>query len=47
VTVTRKLPTAQTVDILVLQAAAKFVAAVGDTDTAIAAVKQVQTLQID
>ena len=46
VTVTRKLPTAQTIDIATLQAAAKFVAAVGDADTAIAAVKQVQTLQI-
>ncbi len=46
VTVTRKLPSAQTVDISALQAAAKFVAAIGDADTAIAAVKQVQSLQI-
>ena len=44
--VTRKLPSAQTVDISALQAAAKFVAAIGDADTAIAAVKQVQSLQI-
>ncbi len=46
VTVSRKLPTAQTVDIATLQAAAKFVAAVGDSDTAIAADKQIQMLQI-
>ncbi len=45
-TVKRKKPS-QTVDISALQAAAKFVAAVGDADKAIAAVKQVQSLQID
>jgi hypothetical protein len=45
-TVKRKLPGAQAVGILTLQAAAKFVAQVGDADTAIAAVKQVQSLQI-
>ena len=45
-TVKRKLPGAQTVDISALQAAAKFVAAVGDAETAVAAVKQVQSLQI-
>jgi len=45
-TVKRKRPSAQTVDISALQAAAKFVAAVGDADQAIAAVKQVQSLQI-
>ncbi len=44
-TVKRKLPVAS-VDLLALQAAAKFVAQVGDADTAIAAVKQVQSLQI-
>ena len=37
-TVTRKLPSAQAVDISALQAAAKFVAQVGDADQAIAAV---------
>ncbi len=45
-TVKRKLPGAQTVDLAALQAAAKFVAQVGDADTAVAAVKQVQSLQI-
>ena len=45
-TVRRKLPSAQTVDIATLQAAAKFVATVGDAETAIAAIKQVQSLQI-
>ena len=45
-TVKRKLPGAQTVDLSALQAAAKFVATVGDADTAIAAVKQVLSLQI-
>jgi len=44
--VRRKRPSAQTVDISALQAAAKFVAAVGDADKAIAAVKQVSSLQI-
>ena len=44
-TVKRKLLGAS-VDLLALQAAAKFVAAVGDADTAVAAVKQVQSLQI-
>ena len=34
------------VDLLALQAAAKFAATVGDADTAIADVKQVQSLQI-
>ena len=46
-TVKRKRPSAQTVDISALQAAAKFVAAVGDAETAMAAIKQVQSLQID
>ena len=45
-TVKRKLPGAQTVDLAALQAAAKFVAQVGDAETAVAAVKQVQSLQI-
>ena len=45
-TVKRKKPSVQTVDISALQAAAKFVAAVGDADKAVAAVKQVQSLQI-
>ena len=45
-TVLRRKPGAQTVDIGALQAAAKFVATVGDADTAVAAVKQVQSLQI-
>ena len=45
-TVKRKKPSAQTVDITALQAAAKFVAAVGDADKAVAAVKQVSALQI-
>jgi hypothetical protein len=45
-TVKRKLPSAQTVDLAALQAAAKFVATVGDADTAIAAVRQVASLQI-
>jgi hypothetical protein len=45
-TVKRKLPSAQTVDLAALQAAAKFVATVGDANTAIAAVKQVASLQI-
>ena len=46
-TVMRKRPSAQTVDISTLQAAAKFVATVGDAETAMAAIKQVQSLQID
>ena len=45
-TVKRKLPSAQNIDISALQAAAKFVADVGDADKAIAAVKQVSSLQI-
>jgi hypothetical protein len=45
-TVRRKKPSAQTVDLAALQAAAKFVAAAGGADTAIAAVKQVASLQI-
>ncbi len=45
-TVSRKRPRSQGVDMATLQAAAKFVAVVGDVETAIAAVKQVQTLQI-
>ena len=43
----RKRPSAQTVDLSALQAAAKFVATVGDAETAMAAIKQVQSLQID
>ena len=46
-TVRRRRPSAQTVDISALQAAAKFLAVVGDTETAMAALKQVQSLQID
>ena len=46
-TVMRKLPSVQTVDLSALQAAAKFVATVGDAETAMAAIKQVQSLQID
>ncbi len=46
-TVTRKMPSAPAVDIALLQAAAKFVAQVGDAETAVAAVKQVQSLQFD
>ncbi len=46
-TVRRKRPIAQTVDISALQAAAKFLATVGDAETAMAAIKQVQSLQID
>ena len=45
-TVRRKLPGARAVDISTLLAAAKFVAQVGDAETAIAAVRQVQSLQI-
>ena len=37
---------AGTVDMTALQAARKFLAEVGDADTAIAAIKQLQTLQI-
>ncbi len=46
-TVVRKRPIAQTVDLSALQAAAKFVAEVGDAEAAIAAVRQMQSLQID
>ena len=46
-TVRRKRPTAQTLDISTLQAAAKFVSDVGDAEKAMAAIKQVQSLQID
>ena len=46
-TVMRKRPSAQTVDLSALQAAAKFLATVGDAETAMAAIKQVQSLQID
>ena len=46
-TVMRRRPSAQTVDISTLQAAAKFVATVGDVETAMAAIKQVQSLQIN
>ena len=46
-TVMRKRPSAQTVDISALQAAAKFLTAAGDAETAMAAIKQVQSLQID
>ena len=46
-TVMRKRPSAQTVDISALQAAAKFVATVGNAETAMVAIKQVQSLQID
>jgi len=46
-TVKRRRPSAQTVDISTLQAAAKFLAEVGDAETAMAAIKQVQSLQID
>ena len=46
--VKRKMPsTAVTaVDLNALQAAAKFVAQVGDADTAVAAIKQLQSVQI-
>jgi hypothetical protein len=46
-TVMRRRPGAQTVDIATLQAAAKFLATVGDAETATAAIKQVKSLQID
>ena len=46
-TVRRKRPSVQTVDLSALQAAAKFDATVGDAETAMAAIKQVQSLQID
>ena len=46
-TVMRRRPSAQTVDLSTLQAAAKFVATVGDAETATAAIKQVQSLQFD
>ncbi len=45
-TVMKKRPASTTVDISALQAAAKFVAAVGDADKAIAAVRQIESLQI-
>ena len=46
--VKRRMPStaATAVDLNALQAAAKFVAQVGDADTAVAAIKQVQSLQI-
>jgi hypothetical protein len=45
--VKKKMPsTVTTVDLVALQAAAKFVAQVGDADTAIAAVKHLQSVQI-
>jgi len=45
--VKKKVPTAVTaVDLNALQAAAKYVAQVGDADTAIAAIKEVQSVQI-
>ena len=44
--VMRKRPSAQTVNISALQAAAKFLAEAGDAETAMAAIKQVQSLQI-
>jgi hypothetical protein len=46
-TVRRRRPRAQTVDLSTLQAAAKFLATVGDAQTAMAAINQVQSLQID
>jgi hypothetical protein len=46
-TVMRKRPIAQTVDLSALQAAAKFLATVGDAETAMVAIKRVQSLQID
>jgi hypothetical protein len=46
-TVMRQRPSAQTVNISTLQAAAKFLTTVGDAETAMAAIKQVQSLQID
>ena len=46
-TVMRRRPGAHTVDIATLRAAAKFLAIVGDAETAAAAIKQVQSLQID
>ncbi len=46
-TVKRRLPSAQTVDISTLRAAAKYLAIVGDAETATTAIKQVQSLQID
>ncbi len=45
-TVMKKRPASTTVSIESLQAAAKYVAQVGDADKAIAAVKQVSALQI-
>ena len=45
--VMRKRPSAQTVDISALQAAAKLLTAAGDAETALAAIRQVQSLQID
>ncbi len=45
--VRRRRPSAQTVNISALQAAAKLLAAAGDAETATAAIKQVQLLQID
>ena len=46
--VKRRLPStaATAVDFNALQAAAKFVAQVGDADTAVAAIKQLQSVQI-
>jgi hypothetical protein len=45
--VKKKMPsTITTVDLTALQAAAKFVAQVGDADTAIAAIKHIQSVQI-
>ncbi len=46
-TVRRKRPSAQTVNISALQAAAKLLTAAGDAETAMAAIKQVQSLQLD
>jgi hypothetical protein len=45
-TVRRRRPGAQTMDISVLKAAAKYVEQVGDVDMALEAVKQVQALQV-
>jgi hypothetical protein len=45
--VMKKMPsTVTTVDLVALQAAAKYVAQVGDADTAIAAIKHIQSVQI-
>jgi len=45
--VTKKMPsTVTTVDLNALQAAATFVAQVGDADTAIASIKHLQSVQI-